>query len=619
MQTSLFLSAPYEWIEPLLPALVCALVALCLAGIAIDLATSEAPSRGRLASLCGALALVAIGRGWFALDSWAATGFVLAAYAVLIAHTARFGWTRTDSGEAKSPVWVGLAVVLIAVALECVALGTWPANLNTYAAMTGEEGLKALEGNWPSPFYGIRDYPLAGGGQSPLHLPILWTSMKVFGGTVFAVRFAEVVGSAALLLVLWMWLRTALPGIWAPVALALFAFSPWQLMQARFGSFYCVSAALALALLWLAERTRGDGRHTRVAWLALGAGAGMISWAYAPLQVLYAFFAVVVAAGFLRARHRWEPLLAVAAFALIVGLQLSQSGRSALMRSSFGHLATDTVIWHKNTAHAVTPERQPLTVIVDNFARNVDWWFRDVFEQADILVWWAPALGLGVLYALVDLARPSSWTRSAYYLIGMLPPLLIFPLNRRTLIVWPLVYFAGARFCRDLVAAAKSCRWQPWTQRLAAAVIGAALILASLRGLRSYAVGNPAGLVYPYFGPVYRHLMIEEAERLLPRYHLLFVNPEMLSHAIAISMYEPARATQRPHPYDFVTIGQQQTDFSPLVPPGRKNCFVYINDQPHAWVSQRLRAGLPGGQLVEGHGEKANDPPAYFLYFFPSE
>jgi hypothetical protein len=542
---------------------------------------------------------------------------VIAAYGVLIAHAARFGWlTMEHHGSDNRTLWLGLVIILASLALKCVALESWPPNLNTYSAMTGEEAIKALGGKWPSPFFAIRNYPLAEGGQSPLHLPVLLASMKLFGVTVFAVRFAEVFGSTILLLVFWIWLRTALPGGWALAALTLFAFSPWHLAQSRFGTFYCSCAALSLALLWFGERTR-DASGTWKAWFWFGLCAAAIGWAYAPLQVLYAFFGFLVLAGFVDSARRWQPLIAIAVFAVVVALQLSQGGRQELMRSNFGQLATDTVIWRKDAAHTPTTTTQPPVVVADNFARNIKWWFEETFKEPNILIWWAPALGVGFLYALYDLLR-AGWIRGLYYLVGMLPPLLIFPLHRRTLIIWPLVYVAGVRFCRDLVGAAAGCRGQPWTRRITTAAIVVTLLFTSLHGLQLYAAGNPAGLVYPYFGPPDQYLMIAAAKRLIPNYHLLFVNPGMMKHVLSIGLHEPALATQRPNPYEMLVIAKPEDGLANRLRPGRKNCFIYLNDEQHGWVTPSLLEELPGGKLVE-HRNSPGAPVIYSLYFYPDQ
>jgi hypothetical protein len=172
------------------------------------------------------------------------------------------------------------------------------------------------------------------------------------------------------------------------------------------------------------------------------------------------------------------------------------------------------------------------------------------------------------------------------------------------------------RVCRELASAASE-RCGPWAGRLATLSVAVTLAFASLHGLRSYAVGNPAGLVYPYFGTPHRHLMIDDAKRLLPDHDLLFVNAGILSHAIGISLYEPGRATGRPFPYDFVTMREEDDRLEGLLHGGRKNCFIYLNDEQHTWVAQKLRTRLPGGDLVEGRGGNHDGPPLYFLYFFP--
>jgi hypothetical protein len=205
-----------------------------------------------------------------------------------------------------------------------------------------------------------------------------------------------------------------------------------------------------------------------------------------------------------------------------------------------------------------------------------------------------------------------------YYLVGMLPPLLIFPLHRRSLIIWPLVYVAGVRFCREILCAAATARWQPWSRRVAAVAVGVFLAASSLHGLRQFAVSNPAGLVFPYFGPPFRYRMIDEAKALLPYYHVLFVNPATIKHAIHIGMYEPARATNRTEPYEVVEIRQREQGLERLLRRGQQNCFLYLNDEQHRWVAETLMAALPNGRLIERR-DRPGGPPLYSLYLVPAE
>jgi len=209
--------------------------------------------------------------------------------------------------------------------------------------------------------------------------------------------------------------------------------------------------------------------------------------------------------------------------------------------------------------------------------------------------------------------------RAAYFLLGTLPPLLIFPLHRRTLIVWPLVYVAGVRFCRELVEAAKECRGKTWMGHVAALTVAAALFFTTLGGLRSYAVGNPATLVYPYFGPPDQHLMIDEAKHLVRDYDLLFPSPGILKHMITIGLYEPARMTGRQHAFELLTGGDNDDLNASIMRGGRKKCFVFFNDEAHADLPERLQRDFPGGKLVERLGGSPNQSPLYWLYFFPSE
>jgi hypothetical protein len=107
--------------------------------------------------------------------------------------------------------------------------------------------------------------------------------------------------------------------------------------------------------------------------------------------------------------------------------------------------------------------------------------------------------------------------------------------------------------------------------------------------------------------------MIAEAKQLLPRYDLLFVNPDVIKHVINIGLYEPARATNRPNPYELVEGDRADDDLAKLRQPGRPTCFIYLNDEHHAGVTSKLLAELPGGRLVERR-TASDAPPAYSLY-----
>src|SRR5262249_35537011 len=137
-------------------------------------------------------------------------------------------------------------------------------------------------------------------------------------------------------------------------------------------------------------------------WTALGASAGLVGWAYAPLKVLYAFFVVAVGANGLAARRArvaawWiGPAVALAACLVLVVVQLGdRDSFDEMFRYEFGTLATDTSIWHKTPDGEVTPSMQGLGVIAENFFANAKLWFSRTYAEATILCWYAPALTLG--------------------------------------------------------------------------------------------------------------------------------------------------------------------------------------------------------------------------------
>lgn len=536
--------------------------------------------------------------------------------------------------QARAVVWwVGLPVVAVATALKMVDLGAWPEHLNAYSAETGWWGILTLEGVWPRDWLRGVEYDLVNGGRSPLHLPLTWLTVRLAGGTVFAVRFAEVLASTALLLVFWQWLRLRLNGWWSVAALTVFALSPWHLAQSRMGTFFSASVAVGLTMLWAADRLdqieRGAGAATVAAprrlalWAVLGLSAGLVGYAYAPLKVLYLFFAVVwlvlSAAAWRRRRPGWwgGPVAALLLFAVVFALQIGIPPRfEQMFRRDFGPLATDTSIWHKTTDGVVTAEAQPPAVVLANAAANLVEWWRATWSEEGILVWYAPALAVAVPAAALLVWRAATWVPALYLLIGAIPPLMIYPVQRRTLVLWPLVYVAGVVAGRELAAACGRLIDRAWWRATTGVVFVGFAALAAVHGLAVYAKTNSIVGVGSYFGPDYQLEMLREAERLLPSCRVYFVNPTFEDQIVSsVQLYESARRADSP--IEFV-------DFSPGDEPpsllrDRPLClFLLERDDPVAGVGaeavmSELGEGLAGSMLLRRWAGDGSDTLQYVL------
>jgi hypothetical protein len=620
-----FLSLPYErFLAPLAPFLLGGLAFVCLVWISCDwLTAKQEPSRRGLADLASIAFLLLVGRWLFEPTTVSAVGLVLAAHAVAIYALARSDGPFLVPSGRPTAVGPGLVIIALAFALKCVALEEWPRPLNSYSAWTGLQGIDALDGLWPKDFFRGKEYDLVNGGQSPLLLPVLWLTMKFFGGTIFAIRFSEIIGSSLLLLFLWLWLRTHLHGRWGLLALTVFAFSPWHLAQSRMGTFLSISAALALGMLLLAEEIVARRRARTLWWLAFGATAGLVGYGYAPIKVMYAFFLIVLAIAGVQSKRagerRWwvGPTTALAVFFLFLAIQIWDFARfDQMFRHDFGTLATDTSIWHKTANDVVSEEIQPLRTIVENLFRNIAVWMQRTYEEPTILSWYAPALSIGTLTAAVALLRGEQWVSALYFLIGILPPLLIFPVDRRSLIAWPFVYVFGVLFARQVVVSADRISTRiVWRIGCRVVVIGA-LSAFSLHGLHLFVTTNSIVGAGTYFGPDYRTDMLDEAERLFPQCHLYFVNLDNTALPVVyVRLYEPGRELERQWDYSFLTLDEGQTVIADLRPE-RPLCFLYLSEDGDDRIMQTLRDILPGGTLLRRSSREEDGTLLYSMYFY---
>lgn len=610
------LTHPYQLIAPAVPSLLGGALLYLMACLVLALVVAAGDPRRSGAAAMIAAAAVFLSAAWLYASgsSFAVLGLVLFVVGLGLGG----GTPSAPPASATAPQWSGLAVIAISTAVKCLALTEWPEHLNAYSAETGLWGIYTLEGHWPAGLLRGKEYDLVNGGQSPLYLPLLALVMRVFGGTVFSLRLAEVVASTALLAVLWLWLRTQRLGWWATAALAVFAFSPWHLAQSRMGTFYSASVTLGLLMLWIAERLRGD-RGGRISWwLAFGLCAGLVGYAYAPLKVLYLFFLAVSlglgAAGWRAGRRGWwrGPIAAWLVLAALVAVQLGWPPRfDEMFRRDFGTLATDTSVWHKTTADQVTAETQPPTVVAANVARNLGEWWRRTWSERRILTWYAPALSVAVPTAVLLLLRGSHRIPALYFLVGMIPPLIIFPVQRRTLVLWPLVYVAGVVAARELGHICAGLVDRGWWRGLANVVLAATLLICSVHGLRVYAATNSIVGLGTYFGPEHRLAMIREAERMLTSCRVYFVNATIEEMVVAsVRLFEPARRVGGGERFEFIEYDGNYL----AVPRDEPLCFFQLarpDDDHGGDVMERLAENFRGAMLLRRWAGDGSDTLEY--------
>ncbi len=613
--------------SPAVPPLLAGALALLLVCLLAAL-VGAASDRRRLgeAALIAAAAIFLVADWQFAADGRFAL-YGLVPLVIGLAATPQLG--RGESPSPPASWWWAALVVAVATAVKLVDLAGFPDHLNAYSAETGWWGILTLEGVWPDGFWRGQEYDLVNGGRSPLHLPLTWIAVRVFGGTVSAVRFAEVLASTVLLVVFFGWLRDRLHGLWSVAALATFAFSPWHLAQSRMGTFFSASVALGLALLWAADRVDRAERSGRAAspltWATFGLLAGLIGYAYAPLKVLYLFFAIVwlraTAAAWRRGESGWwrGPLLSLALAGGVLAVQLGVPPRfEDMFRRDFGPLATDNSVWHKTLHDQVTAETQPLTVVAGNVWRNLAEWWTRTWAENRILAWYPTALTIGVFLAVRMLWRAETWVPACYFLIGVIPPLMIFPVQRRTLVLWPLVYVVGVLAGRELASICAGLIDRRWWRATIRAAFVAFWVIASVHGLKVYARTNSIVGIGSYFGPDYHLDMLAEAERLLPSCRVYFVNATFEDQMVAsVHLYEPARRVGEGKHFGFIEFSEG--DGEPGVLRDRPLCFLLLSrDEEDSVASleatmRSLGRWFSGNMLLHRWAPDGSDTVQYLL------
>ncbi len=612
------LSYPYQSAAPLVPPLLSLALVYLLVCLALALRAAARDSRESSAVALIAASAVFLSAVWLYASSgqFALFGLLLFGIGVALGAPSQAPTPRPPGGW-----WSGLLVIALSTAVKLVDLETFPEHLNAYSAETGLWGIYTLDGIWPKGMLRGKEYDLVNGGQSPLHLPLLWATVRMFGGTIYALRFAEVVASTVMLLVFWAWLRRRLRGGWGLVALASFAFSPWHLAQSRMGTFYSASVGLGLGLLWIADRLSADARMRSGWWVAFGACAGLIGYAYAPLKVLYLFYFLVTLglawSGWRAGLRGWwrGPTAGLVVLACLVAVQLGWPPRfDQMFRRDFGPLATDTSIWHKTTTDQVSAETQPSAVVAANLWRNlVEWWSRTWAERR-ILAWYAPALSIAVPSALFLLWFPSYRVPALYFLIGVLPPLIIFPVQRRTLVLWPLVYVAGVVAGRELLQICGRLVDRRWWRSATWALFVACALVAAVHGVKVYATTNSIVGVGTYFGPEYRLQMLAEAERMMPSCRVFLVNPTIEEKVVAlVRLFEPSRRIGDRDRFGFLDYSGDGV----AVPRDMPLCFFHLHrpddDPAAADVIESLAQSFEGAMVLRRWAGDGSDTLHYSL------
>ena len=537
-------------------------------------------------------------------------GLLLCAYAVT--------WGFSEVAEARpTRSWdiVAGGIIVLSTTLKFAYLESWPPVLTDYAATTGAITIENYFYDGPPLRKLLPRAYLEGGGSSFLHGPLLSLLFNYFDFSIFGIRCAEALASIVCLVFFWFWLRISVPSPWAALGLLLFAFSAEHLSQSRMGTFYSVSQGVAIGTLWLWAASRRSASRTLAIPLGLLLLNAAVLGCYRPATAVWALSAILLVDQLTRSSFRGSRLAILGGTLIFFGLLGYHAIYEPFFRDSLGLrrplLATDTPIWQKDPAGEISTFIQPPLVTAGNLLTNI-WYI--IAHAAD----YSPVREdiYGPLYALTMLLGcfglfSKRWSFiSLCVVIGLLPSLTTFPLDRRSIVVRPLLPLCALLFAREWLLLSKAMLTQSGFRLASNLVFAGGIALLPFQGTyRLTRFNGPVG-VGPSFGPEYVHEMITHLRSLPPDQSIVVMNPELgadkFRMAFARELYIEPLSTRSVH-----IASVRQSDNATALPT-TKNPTVYaiLNEDYRAWVVPWLRSRIPGIQM---YAYKKNERVIYWL------
>lgn len=572
--------------------------------------------KARTALLCLGLAALALGCYYFAPNVPARIYSLYIGGALLCVYGTTAGFSQLPSASpARQSDLVALAVIGLSTALKLLYLSEWPPVLTDYAATTG---VIAIENNFYEGPVSRKSIPRAyveGGGASFLHAQLLTLLFKNFDFSIFSVRLAEVLASVGTLIFLWLWLRITVAPRWGLTGLALFTFSAEHLSQSRMGTFYSLSQCVAVGAIWLWTsilQQRGS-KTARLLGLVL-LNAAVLS-CYRPTVTVWVFSVLLTIDCLTRYSLRGRRLSYIIFSAVTLGFFAYHALYEPFIRESFSlkkpYLASDTSIWQKTPTDEISSVIQPPLVTFSNLARNV--WY--VVEHAAD---YSPVKEdvYGILYAVsMVLGFAGLLSRRWGYIslivvVGLLPSLTTFPLERRSLMMRPLIPLSLLLFAREWLLLSRRMIEKPTVRFSTQALCACALIALPVQGVyRLTRFNGPVG-VGPSFGPEYVHEMISHLKSLPPDHSIVIMNPgfgvDKFRMAFARELYITPSTSRSIH----MTTVREADNVTALPRTSFPTVYAVLNEDYRAWVVPWLLATIPNIQI---YPYKQGDRVIYWL------
>jgi hypothetical protein len=261
-------------------------------------------------------------------------------------------------------------------------------------------------------------------------------------------------------------------------------------------------------------------------------------------------------------------------------------------------LASDTPIWQKAWRGDVTTFIESPTVIVANFFRNAWWIAQESLEYSPVKdAIYQPLTALTMILACGGLFSRRWWLISLIVVVGMLPSLTTFPLDRRSLLMRSTIPLCATLLAYECLALSRILVRLPTIRLAISALIGMVLALLPFQGSYRLARFNGPVGVGPSYGPEYVYDMISHLQSMSEHHSIVIMNPGLGVDKFRMAFARTLYASSTPaHNIQFTTIQPQDTALT-LPRTKRPTVYAVLNEESRTWLVPWMRANIPGIEI----------------------
>ncbi|MEA1926879.1 MAG: glycosyltransferase family 39 protein [Candidatus Auribacterota bacterium] len=359
--------------------------------------------------------------------------------------------------SARWALFMICAVFIISLMLRTYQLYHTSARYDNWEAVYGREGIKTLDGNFPTALWQDTSWRGLGhtGHFSAVYLYLHGIFFRIFGPNLVASRLISALCGALTVFLVYLLFKLLFNPPVALITAALLAFSPIHLNFTRTTNLVSISIMTGVLILYLLFRAIKLNHPSTYFWL--GIVFSFMGFVYEPIMIFFplsCFFILVYLLfqkGFLR-RNWFGIILMFAAIYLVIGfLNIPVWGRM------FPKLFVNESVWHRTATHQYTVKAdyfRAIPLIGENIWKLFLSFVRDGKFNYDIWprgnMYFNPLLTVlcfwGIVYSLFNLKKTNFriviFISAIFFPPNVLsrPPVIV----RRLLFMIPLLYFFAA-------------------------------------------------------------------------------------------------------------------------------------------------------------------------------